>query len=191
MELEGDAMMMGAVPQAAAPAMVMADLAESKAEAPGEGGGGPPMVQPTVRTKFADTALWVGALQTAKDGTAEVSLDMPENLTTWRIKVWGMGHGTRVGQGQTDVVTRKDLIVRLQAPRFFVQTDEVVLSAIVHNYLKSKKSVKVRIELVDGKLTLLDRGKDTPDYKADYKGPKIEGIDRSVEVEPNGETRVD
>ena len=54
------------------------------------------------------------------DGTAEVALDMPENLTTWRIKVWGMGHGTRVGQGQTDVVTRKDLIVRLEAPRFFV-----------------------------------------------------------------------
>ena len=64
---------------------------------------------------------------------------MPENLTTWRIKVWGMGHGTNVGQGQTDVVTRKDLIVRLQAPRFFVQKDEVVLSANVHNYLKTKK----------------------------------------------------
>ena len=49
---------------------------------------------------------------TDEDGTAEVSLDMPENLTTWRIKVWGMGQGTRVGQGQTDVVTRKDLIIR-------------------------------------------------------------------------------
>ena len=108
--------------------------------------GAAPMVQPTIRTKFADTALWVGALTTDKDGTAEVSLDMPENLTTWRIKVWGMGHGTRVGQGQTDVVTRKDLIIRMEAPRFFVQTDEVVLSAIVHNYLKTKKKVKVALE---------------------------------------------
>ena len=98
------------------------------------------MVQPTIRTKFADTALWVGALTTATDGTADVSLDMPENLTTWRIKVWGMGHGTRVGQGFADVVTRKDLIIRMEAPRFFVQTDEVVLSAIVHNYLKTKKT---------------------------------------------------
>ena len=84
------------------------------------------------------------ALTTDKDGTAEVALDMPENLTTWRIKVWGMGHGTRVGEGQTDVVTRKDLIVRLQAPRFFVQNDEVVLSANVHNYLKTKKTVEGR-----------------------------------------------
>jgi len=60
-----------------------------------------------------------------------------------------MGQGTRVGQGQTDVVTRKDLIIRLQAPRFFVQTDEVVLSAIVHNYLKTKKNVQVALELGD------------------------------------------
>ncbi len=79
-----------------------------------------PAVEPTVRKNFADTAFWVGALTTDKDGTAEVALDMPENLTTWKIKVWGMGHGTKVGQGEAEVVTRKDLIVRLQAPRFFV-----------------------------------------------------------------------
>ena len=115
--------------------------------------------RPSAR-KFADTALWVGALTTDKDGTAEVSLDMPENLTTWRIKVWGMGHGTRVGQGQTDVVTRKDLIVRLQAPRFFVQTDEVVLSANVHNYLKTKKTVKVQLELTASALQLSLRTSD-------------------------------
>ena len=71
---------------------------------------GQAVVQPTVRTKFADTALWVGALETKKDGTAEVDLTMPENLTTWRIKVWGMGHGTQVGQGVDDVVTSKNLI---------------------------------------------------------------------------------
>ncbi|MBN1395447.1 MAG: alpha-2-macroglobulin [Pirellulales bacterium] len=124
---------------AAAPMMVMEEADKGLAA---DGAAEAPMVEPTVRTKFADTALWVGALTTAKDGTAEVSLEMPENLTTWRIKVWGMGQGTRVGQGFTDVVTRKDLIIRMEAPRFFVQTDEVVLSAIVHNYLKSVKGVK-------------------------------------------------
>ena len=50
-----------------------------------------------------------------------------------------MGHGTKVGSGEADVVTRKNLIVRLQAPRFFVQKDEVVLSANVHNYLEKEK----------------------------------------------------
>ena len=98
---------------------------------------------------------------------------MPENLTTWRIKVWGMGHGTKVGQGQTDVITRKDLIVRLEAPRFFVQTDEVVLSAIVHNFLKTKKSVQVAMELGGKTLQPLDE------------------LTRTVEIAPQGEVRVD
>ena len=150
------------------------------------------IVQPTIRTKFADTALWVGALTTDKDGLADVSLTMPENLTTWRIKVWGMGHGTKVGQGQTDVVTRKDLIIRLEAPRFFVQTDEVVLSAIVHNYLKTKKSVQVALEL-DGKcLEVIAEG----DKLSPKPGHPVmlntgKSYNRPIEVEANGEARVD
>ncbi|MGA2034965.1 MAG: MG2 domain-containing protein, partial [Thermoguttaceae bacterium] len=148
-------------------------LSKREADKPGSGGAAGPLVQPTLRTKFADTALWVGTLSTAANGTAEVALDMPENLTTWRIKVWGMGHGTKVGQGQADVVTRKDLIIRLQSPRFFVQTDEVVLSANVHNYLKSKKTVQVSLEVAGKTLQPLDE------------------LTQSVTVEPQGEARVD
>jgi len=51
-----------------------------------------------------------------------------------------------VGQGEAEIVTAKDLIVRLQAPRFFVQKDEVVLTANVHNYLKTDKEVTVALE---------------------------------------------
>ena len=80
---------------------------------------------------------------------------MPENLTGWKVKVWAMGHGTKVGQGEAEVVTKKDLIVRLQAPRFFVQKDEVVLSANVHNYLKTEKKVDVTLELDGGTLAVL------------------------------------
>jgi uncharacterized protein YfaS (alpha-2-macroglobulin family) len=137
-------------------------------EPPGETG-----VPPVVRKNFADTALWKALLTTDKDGTAEISLTMPENLTAWKVKVWAMGAGTRVGQGDAEVVTKKDLIVRLQAPRFFVQKDEVVLSANVHNYLKSAKSVKVSLELEGG--TLAATGETT----------------RTVSIPAGGEQRVD
>ena len=148
---------------------------ESEAQAGGWGaeGGEAPEVQPSVRKEFADTALWVGALETRKDGTAEVELKMPENLTTWRVKVWGMGHGTKVGHGSVDVVTRKDLIVRLQAPRFFVEKDEVVLSANVHNYLSAAKDVRVVLELEGGTLELMVAAA------------------QKAKVEPKGEARVD
>ena len=121
----------------------------------GETGSGP-LVEATVRKSFADTALWVGTLMASNDGTAEVSLDMPENLTTWKIRVWGMTHGTSCGEGTAEIITRKDLILRMQTPRFLVQTDEVVLTANVHNYLATDKEVTVSLELpgtmVDGQL---------------------------------------
>ncbi|MEJ2170127.1 MAG: MG2 domain-containing protein, partial [Desulfobacterales bacterium] len=82
------------------------------------------LVKPDVRTKFADTAFWSSAILTDGAGMAEVEFTMPENLTGWNAMVWTMGHGTRVGQGAVGVVTRKDLILRMQTPRFFVETDE-------------------------------------------------------------------
>ncbi|MGB9442210.1 MAG: MG2 domain-containing protein [Desulfobacterales bacterium] len=131
--------------------------------------------KPQLRTKFADTAFWAATILTDSSGKAEVSFPMPQNLSGWKARVWSMGHGTKVGQGSVEVVTRKDLIVRLQAPRFFVETDEVVLSANVHNYLKNRKTARVELELEGGCLALL----------SGEKGAK------SITLDPNGEKRVD
>ncbi|RYG61163.1 hypothetical protein EON80_24135, partial [bacterium] len=50
------------------------------------------------------------------------------------------------GSAESDVATKKDLLVRLQAPRFFVERDQVVISANVHNYSDKAKSVAVQLE---------------------------------------------
>jgi hypothetical protein len=135
--------------------------------------GAPPGVQPTIRKNFADTAFWKGKLDTNKDGIAEVTFPMPEQLTGWKIKVWAMGHGTKVGQGDVEVVTKKDLLLRLQAPRFFTQKDEVVLSANVHNYLKNEKDVTVSLEVEGNSLQILGSSS------------------QKVKIAANGEKRVD
>jgi alpha-2-macroglobulin len=130
--------------------------------------------EPTVRKNFADTAFWAASLTTNKDGLAEVIVPMPDQLTAWKIRVWALGHGTKVGQGEAEVVTKRDLIVRLQAPRFFVQKDEVVLSANVHNYLKVEKKIRVALEFDGGTL---------------YADPKL--MTQEVTVAAGGERRVD
>ena len=141
---------------------------------PASADGAPPKTTtPTIRQKFADTALWIGTLETNTEGLAEVTLDMPENLTTWKIRVWGMGHGTRVGQGSAEVVTRKNIIIRLQAPRFFVERDEVVLSANVHNYLPEAKKIRVQLVLAGDTIA----------------GP--EQLEKIVDIAAGGEQRVD
>ncbi|TWU25654.1 MG2 domain protein [Bythopirellula polymerisocia] len=133
----------------------------------------PNLVEPTVRQNFADTAFWMATLETNAEGIAQVDFPMPENLTAWKIHAWGMGHGTQVGEGSADVVTRKNLIVRLQSPRFFVETDEVVLSANVHNYLATEKKVRVSLEL-DGNV---------------ISGP--DDMVQTVSIPAEGEQRVD
>ena len=134
---------------------------------------GPETIEPVIRTNFADTAFWIGALATAPDGTAEFEFTLPESLTTWKVKAWTMGPGTKVGQAETEIVTTKNLLVRMQAPRFFVEKDEVVLSANVHNRLKSKKTVQVVLEFEGGVLQPLGE------------------TARSVEIAAGSEQRVD
>jgi hypothetical protein len=160
---------MAGAPMDAAPATELAASAW-----PGAGGSaGADLVQPTVRQNFADTAYWASSVTTDADGVAIASMSMPENLTTWKVKAWGMGHGTQVGEGDVEVITKKNLIVRLQAPRFFTEKDEVVLSANVHNYLASGKSAQVSLEVEGETLSPLDE------------------TVRTVEIAADGETRVD
>jgi alpha-2-macroglobulin len=132
-----------------------------------------PTVQPTIRRQFADTAFWAAHLEADRDGLVDVSFPMPENLTTWKVRAWGMAPGTRVGDGDAEIVTTKNLLLRMQAPRFFVETDEVVLSANVHNHLKTAKSVRVELQL-EGK-SLAPMGETS----------------RTVDIAAGGEARVD
>jgi uncharacterized protein YfaS (alpha-2-macroglobulin family) len=160
---------------------------ERAADKPSGAQGEPNFVEPTVRKNFADTAYWNASLKTDKDGIAEISsLTMPENLTAWKIKVWAMGHGTKVGQGEAIVTTKKDLLVRLQAPRFFTQKDEVVISANVHNYLKKEKKVRVALELGGGTLGAL--GTTVQDIQVASAGEQR--VDWRVKVQNEGEAVV-
>ena len=153
-------------------------LARRESDAKGDGQterevAGQPGIEPTIRKNFADTAYWSASIKSDKAGLAQVTFDTPDQLTAWKIRVWTLGHGTKVGQGEAEVVTKKDLIVRMQAPRFFVQKDEVVLSANVHNYLKTEKKVRVSLEFDGGTLTALD--------------PMV----REITIASKGEQRVD
>lgn len=129
------------------------DLSEELGEAPGE--AEPVLVEPHVRTEFADTAFWAAAIETDEAGLAEVQFDMPENLTGWKIRAWTLGSGSRVGEASAEVTTFKHLLLRQQAPRFFIEKDEVVLSANVHNYIEEDKQAQVVLELDGEALSIL------------------------------------
>lgn len=110
------------------------------------------MVQPMIRKNFKDTAFWQPDVITGADGRATVKVDLPDNLTTWRATARGVTADTKVGATKYKVVARKDVILRLETPRFITQGDTVTLSGIVHNYLNADKSTQISLEVSGAQL---------------------------------------
>ena len=113
----------------------------------GRKGGEPPagLAAVTVRTDFRSTIYWNPTIETDADGTAKVSLKYAESLTQWRATARAFTADTRVGQVVVKTRTRQHVMVRLQAPRFFVERDRVTLSANVHNEFDEPLRIKVSI----------------------------------------------
>jgi len=111
-------------------------------------------LQPMIRSNLADSAVWVADFTTDAQGEGEFNFTLPDNLTTWKLRSWVMGSQTQVGEATVEVITRKNLMVRLQAPRFFVEKDEVVISANVHNEMDVEQDVRAVLELEGGLLEL-------------------------------------
>ncbi|MFN2532181.1 MAG: alpha-2-macroglobulin [Pyrinomonadaceae bacterium] len=109
-------------------------------------------VEPMVRKQIKDTAFWEPNAVTGADGRATLSFRLPDNLTTWRATARAVTPDTKVGVGQNKVVARKDVIMRLETPRFVTQGDTVVLSGIVHNYLKKSETTQIALSVVGAQL---------------------------------------
>src|SRR5262249_14421168 len=71
-------------------------------------------VKPTIRKDFKDTAFWQPVVVTGADGKATVKFNLPDNLTTWRATVRAVSEDLKVGSKVDRVLSRKDLILRLE-----------------------------------------------------------------------------
>lgn len=127
--------------------------------------------EPTVRREFKDTAFWQPDAVTGRDGKAVVNVHLPDNLTTWRATAHAVTTDTRVGSAVLKVLARKDVIMRLEMPRFLTEGDTVTISGVVHNFLKAKKLTRINLEVTGAQLL----------------GPATE----TVTIPQNGQYRVD
>jgi hypothetical protein len=122
----------------------------------GGGGGGDIFV---LREDFPDTAYWNPSLITNSEGRGQVTMTLPDSLTTWNIDVRGLTMDTRVGQAKTELVSTKPLLIRPVTPRFLVSGDHVLMAAIVNN--NTPGSVQVAVNLQSDGFVLDEPGKAT------------------------------
>jgi hypothetical protein len=115
---------------------------QTQAEAKGGGGAA---AQPGVRRDFRDTAYWNATVTTDATGRAQVTIALPDNLTTWNFMAKGITAATLVGEARADIVSTKDLLVRPVTPRFFVAGDKTQLEAVVNN--NGDKDVRANVSI--------------------------------------------
>ena len=113
--------------------------------APGVKGGGGGDGDGLLRSRFADTAFWDPVVRTGQDGRARAEVQLPDNLTTWRMQARGITADTKVGRAEVDIISTLDLLVRPVLPRSFVAGDEAQIATIVHNNSDEALDVQVNI----------------------------------------------
>ncbi len=134
------------MPMAAAEAPMMRDAAKSAAK---EEAGAVNQAQlpagVSVREEFSDTAYWNPAITTNAQGQAQISLKLPDNLTTWVMRGVGFNRETQVGEATVEVVSTLPLLIRPVAPRFLVVDDRVQVAANVSNNTDATLAVSVTL----------------------------------------------
>jgi alpha-2-macroglobulin len=128
------------------PSESKAELAMDDDRGAGPGGAKNAAEAPVkVRSDFGSSAGWQPALAGSVGAPAKSQVKFTDSLTSWRLIAIVVTDGPHLGIGRATVRTEKPLMVRLQAPRFFVEKDQVVLSAIVSSRLPTAAEVDVSI----------------------------------------------
>ncbi len=102
------------------------------------------------RNDFRDLGYWSPSLITSPEGTAELSFKMPDDLTKWRFVARGSGKGKYLLTFQDSVVTKKSIMVKLEAPRVFRDGDTSVITSVVHNYSSEDVTAEVTFSIDSG-----------------------------------------
>jgi len=137
-----------------------------------------PAVQ--VRSDFRSTIFWQPDIRTDADGHATVKVKYPDSLTTWTATARVVTAGNQFGLGSGTSRTKQPLIVRLQAPRFFVVGDQVAISAVINNNTNEPMRVSPALSAEGVTVTgsLVD-------------GQQVKSEQAPVNVNANSEARVD
>lgn len=82
-----------------------------------------------VRKNFNETAFFFPALMTDENGDVILRFTVPESLTAWKMLAMAYTKDLKTGMLLKDAVSRKELMVMTNAPRFFREGDIIFFSA--------------------------------------------------------------
>lgn len=102
-----------------------------------------------VRKNFNETAFFYPQLRTNEYGETLISFTAPESNTKWRFRAIAYDKDLRSGSIEKYIVTRKELMVTPNIPRFTRQGDRTSISTKISNLSDKAISGEVYIEFFD------------------------------------------
>ena len=103
-----------------------------------------------IRRDFRETAFFYPDLLTDSAGNLSLSFTAPDALTKWKFQGFAYTANLDYNLVEKELVTRKDLMVMPNAPRFVRQGDKLVFSTKVVNLSEQDLKATVHIELTNG-----------------------------------------
>ena len=103
---------------------------------------------PYIRTNLSTLAFFEPTLRTDKDGTVNYSFTAPDLLTQWNVKGLAWTQELATGQLERQLITRKELMIQPNMPRFLREGDTATLMAKVMNLTDSDMTVTVDFSFV-------------------------------------------
>ncbi len=134
------------------------------------GGGAGAGAQVALRKDFNALAVFAPEVRTDKRGRATVKVNVPDNLTRYRVMLAAAAGDREFGSGESAVTARLPLMVRSSPPRFLNFGDAFELPVVLQNQTEAPLDVKVAVRALNMELT--------------------DGAGRSVHVPANGRVEV-
>ena len=130
-------------------------IADNAASAKATGAGGE-SEKPYIRTNLSTLAFFEPTLRTDKDGTVSYSFTAPDLLTQWNVKGLAWTQELATGSLERQLLTRKELMIQPNMPRFLREGDTATLMAKVMNLTDSDLTVTVEFsfEIENSKLKI-------------------------------------
>ncbi len=131
----------------AAPAMELIDAPQAMpTEAVPTAETATPSAPPRVRQYFPETLLWQPELVTNDDGSAELTIDLADSITTWRVSASAVSAGGQLGDAQIPLKVFQPFFVDLNLPIALTRNDEVSVPVVVYNYHDKPQTVALQLE---------------------------------------------
>lgn len=117
-----------------------------------------------IRRNFLPMAYFNGSVLTDSKGEAEVSFNLPDNLTTWRVMAIATDGDLHFGNGEATFITTQPLITAPVLPQFARPGDRLLAGLSVTNTSDQKGKLTIDSSVSNG--LRFEKGKGTEDKGA-------------------------